>query len=76
MQQGPSRALCAPLEYDEVARVCSSLKPRGSDVSLDYEHICFAGPTLWNDLFLLHRDFCQTHTEPENLKNGSSTTFV
>ena len=28
----------------------------------------FAGPTLWNHLFLLYRDFFQTHTVPENLK--------
>ena len=67
--ENPAGALCTPLEY-EVARVCSNLKPEVSGISLDYEHILFAGPTLWNHLFLLYRDFFQTHTVPENLKTG------
>ena len=71
--EDPSGALCAPLEYQEVARVCSSLKPGVSCVSVDYEHIRFAGPTLWTHLFLLYRDFFQTHTKS---KNESNTTFV
>ena len=74
--EDPAGALCAPLEYEEVARVCSILKPGVSGISLDYEHIRFADPTLWNHLFLLYQDFFQTHTVPENLKNGSNTTFV
>ena len=69
-RENPSGALCAPLEYEEAARVCSSLKPGVSGVSLHHEHICFAGPTLWNHLFLLYRDFFQAHTVPENLKTG------
>ena len=68
--EDPSGALCAPLEHEEVARVCSSLKPGVSGVSIDYEHVRFAGPTLWNHLFLLYLDFLQTHTVPENLKIG------
>ena len=44
--EDPSGALCAPLEHEEVARVCSSLKPEVSGFSIDYEHIRFAGPTL------------------------------
>ena len=68
--EDPSGALCAPLEYKEVARVCSSLKPEVSCVSIDYEHIRFAGPTLCNHLFLFYRDFFQTPTVPENLKTG------
>ena len=68
--EDPSGALCVPLEYEEVARVCSSFKPGFSGVSVDYEYIRFAGPTLWNHLFLLYRDFFQTHTVPENLKTG------
>ena len=68
--EDPSGALCAPLEYEEVARVWSSLKPGVSGVSLDNEHIRFSGPTLWNHLFLLYRDFFQTYTVPENLKTG------
>ena len=68
--EDPAGALCTPLEYEEVARVCSILKPGVSGISLDYEHIRFAGPTLWNHLFLLYQDFFQTHTVPENLKTG------
>ena len=68
--QDPSGALCAPLEYDEVARVCSRLKPGTSGVLIDYEHIGHAGPTLWRHSFLLYQDFFQTHTVPENLKSG------
>ena len=52
--EDPAGALCTPLEYEEVVRVCSILKPGISGISLDYEHICFAGPTLWNHLFLLY----------------------
>ena len=66
--EDPAGAMCTPLEYGEVACVCSNLKPGVSGVSLDHEHIRFAGPTLWNHLFLLYRDFSQTHTVPENLK--------
>ena len=42
-----SGALSASLEYEEVARVCSRLKPGTSCVSIDYEYISHAGPTLW-----------------------------
>ena len=68
--EDPAGALSTPLEYEEVARVCSSLKPGVSGISSDYEHSRFAGPTLWNHLFLLYRDFFQTHIVPENLKAG------
>ena len=68
--EDPARALCTPLEYEKVSRVCSNLKPGVSGISLDYEHIFFAGPTLWNHLFLLYLDFFQTHTVPKNLKTG------
>ena len=68
--EDPFGALCAPLEYDEVAHVCSRLKPETSGVLIDYEHISHAGATLWRHLFLLYQDFFQTHTVPENLKSG------
>ena len=35
----PNGILCEPLEYEEVARVCSALKPGVSGVEIDYEHI-------------------------------------
>ena len=68
--EDPSGALCAPLQYEQVARVCSRLKPGTSGVLIDYEHISHAGPTLWKHLFLLYQDFFQTHTVHENLKTG------
>ena len=37
-----SGTLCAPPEYDEVARVCSSLKLGVSGIVIGYEHIQFA----------------------------------
>ena len=33
-----------PLRYEEVANVCSKLKPRVSGVVIYYEHVRFAGP--------------------------------
>ena len=46
------------LTYEEVANVCSKLKPRFSGVLNDYEHVRFAGPVLWNSLFELCNDPC------------------
>ena len=40
----PTGALNEPLTYEEVAGVCSNLKPGVSGVSLDYEHVGSAGP--------------------------------
>ena len=35
-----------PLEYKEIAHVCSTLKSGVSGVEIDYEHVRFAGPAL------------------------------
>ena len=40
----PTEALNEPLTYEEVAGVCSNLKPGVSGVSLYYEHVGYAGP--------------------------------
>ena len=42
--EDPSGALCEPLEYEEVAHVCSRLKLGVASISIDYEHIRYAGP--------------------------------
>ena len=42
----PVGVLSEPLYYEEVAKVCSSLKSGISGVTLDYEHIRFAGPPI------------------------------
>ena len=46
-----------PLTYEEVANVCSKLKPGDSGVLIDNEHVRVAGPVLWNFLFELYNDF-------------------
>ena len=42
----PNGILCEPLEYEEVARVCSTLKLGVSGVEIDYEHIRYVGKLL------------------------------
>ena len=46
-----------PLPYKEVPNVCSKLKPGVSGVLLDYEHIRYAGPQLWELLLELYQSF-------------------
>ena len=48
----PNGILCEPLEYEEVARVCSTLKLGVSGVEIDYEHIRYAGPPLCMETFV------------------------
>ena len=63
-------ALNGPLQYEEVARVCSQLKPGVCGVLIDYEHVIFAGSDLW----ILLQDVCQEFFEscmiPKSLKSG------
>ena len=42
----PNGILCEPLEYEEVARVCYTLKLGVSGVKIHYEHIRYAGATI------------------------------
>ena len=42
----PGGILNEPLTYDEIASVCSKLKPGVCGFLLDYEHIRYAGPPL------------------------------
>ena len=55
--EDPSEALCEPLGYEEVAHVCSRLKPGAASVSIDYEHIRYAGAPLQKAPFCLYRVF-------------------
>ena len=64
-----------PLSYEEVASVCSKLKPGLSDVLIDYEHVCFAGPVLWNFLFELYNEFFDRSSVCEPLKVGTILPF-
>ena len=55
--EDPSGVLNEPLQYDEVECVCSQLKPGVAGVSIDYEHIQFAGSNLWVLLHQLFQNF-------------------
>ena len=66
----PMGILNEPLSYKEVANVCSKLKPGVSGVLLDYEHIRYAGPPLWELLLELYQSFFQTFSAPKSLKTG------
>ena len=52
-----SGVLNEPLQYYEIERVCSQLKPGVTGVSIDYEHIRFAGLNLWVLLHQVFQDF-------------------
>ena len=47
----PTGAFNELLTYEKVADVRSNLKPLVSGVSLDCEHVGYAGPLLWRSLF-------------------------
>ena len=59
-----------PPVCEEVARVCSRLKPGVSGVLIDYEHIRFGGPSLWQHLFHLYQSFFLNHSVSADLKTG------
>ena len=66
----PTGALNEPLTYEEVAGVCSNLKPGVSGVSLDYEHVGYAGPPHWRLLFHLYQQFFENFSVSKFLKTG------
>ena len=66
----PTGAFNDPLTYEEVAGVCSNLKPGVSGVSLDYEHVGYAGPPLWRLLFHLYQQVFENFSVSKSLKTG------
>ena len=60
--------LSATLSYDEVASVCANLPLDKSGISLSYEHIRFAGPSLWKVLHKLFTKFFADMGVPTLLK--------
>ena len=68
--EDPSGVLNQPFQYYEVERVCSQLKPGVTGVSIDYEHIRFAGPNLWILLYQLFKDFFNKFSVCADLKIG------
>ena len=65
-----SGALNGPLTYEEVATVCSNLKAGVSGVLLDYEHIRYAGPSLWRLLYHMYQQFFESSVVCKSLKMG------
>ena len=65
-----SGVLNEPLQYEEVAKVCSRLKRGTSGVLIDYEHILFACPPLWKHLFCLFQEFFLNGSICSTLKTG------
>ena len=53
----PSCVLSEPLEYKDIAHVCSTLKLGGFGAEIGYEHIRFAGLPFWKLLFQLYQTF-------------------
>ena len=68
--EDPSGVLNGPLQYYEVEQVCSQLKPGVTGVSIDYEHIRFAGPNLRVLLHQLFQDFLNKFSVCDDLKIG------
>ena len=66
----PFGVLCEPLDYDEVACVCSKLKLGVTGPCIDYEHIHFAGPPMWRLLFEMYQNFYANGSVYESLKTG------
>ena len=68
--EDPPGVLNEPLQYDEVECVCSHLKPGIIGVSIDYEHIRFAGSNLWVLLHQLFQNFFEKFSVCDDLKVG------
>ena len=66
----PNVILCEPMEYEEVARVCSTLKLGVSGVEIDDEHIRYAGPPLWKLLFQLYQNYFDNFSVCDSLLTG------
>ena len=66
----PNGILCEPWEYEEVARVCSTLKLGVSGVEIDYEHIRYAGPPLWKLFFQLYQNYFDNFSICDSLLTG------
>ena len=66
----PSGALSGPLQYEDVARVCSQLKSGVCGVLIDYGHVRFAGPDLWILLQDVYQEFFESCMIPKSLKSG------
>ena len=54
----------------EVVKVCSNLKFGVSSVYVDYEHIRYGGPPLWQLMFELYREFFEQSSASKSLKTG------
>ena len=66
----PNGILCEPLEYEEIAYVCSTLKLGVSGGEIDHEHIQFAGLPFWKLLFQLYQTFLNNFSVCDSLLTG------
>ena len=66
----PFGVLSEPLTYEKVVKVCSNLKFGVSGVYVDYEHIRYGGPPLWQLMFELYREFFEQSSASKSLKTG------
>ena len=66
----PSGVLSGPLQYEEVAQVCSQLKSGVCGVLIDYEHVKFVCPDLWILLQDVPQEFFESCMIPKSLKSG------
>ena len=66
----PFGVLCEPLDYNEVACVCSKLKLGVTGLCINYEHIRFASPLVCRLLFELYQNFYANGSVRESLKTG------
>ena len=66
----PFGVLSEPLTFEEVVQVCSNLKFGVSGVYVDYEHIRYGGPPLWQLMFELYREFFEQSAASKSLKTG------
>ena len=66
----PTGVLSEPLEYKEIAHVCSTLKLGVSGVEIYYEHIQFDGSPFWKLLFQLYQTFFSNFSVCDSLLTG------
>ena len=64
----PTVALNELLTLEQVASVCSNLKPGVSGDSLDYEQVVYVGSPLWRLLFHLYQQFFENFSVCKFLK--------
>ena len=71
----PSGVLSGPLQYEELTRAYSQLKPGVCGVLIDYEHVRFAGADPWILLQGVYQKLVESCMIPKSLKSGIILTL-